>query len=85
MTGQVSIGVLGGTSWIANQAVIPAIHDSQRATLGSVGSRSGSVSYAEVLSDPAVEAVYIALPNDWAPRRSRADRRISARRPPAPG
>lgn len=85
MTEQVCIGVLGGTSWIANQAVIPAIHDSRRTTLGLVGSRSGSVSYADVLSDPAAEAVYIALPNDmhheWVVAAAKAGKHVLCEKP----
>ena len=81
----VAIGVLGGTSWIANEAVIPAIHDSVGATVGSIGSRSGSIGYADVLADPAVDAVYIALPNDmhceWVLAAAAAGKHVLCEKP----
>lgn len=81
----VTIGVLGGTSWIANEAVIPAINDSTGARLGRVGSRSGSISYADVLADPLVDAVYIALPNDmhfeWVLAAAAAHKHVLCEKP----
>jgi len=85
VVGPVTIGVLGGRSWIANEAVIPAIHASAGATLGSIGSRSGSISYADVLADPLVEAVYIALPNDmhlkWVLAAAAAGKHVLCEKP----
>ena len=85
MSRPVTIGVLGGRSWIANEAVIPAIHASTGATLGSIGSRSGSIGYADVLADPSVDAVYIALPNDmhfeWVLAAAAAHKHVLCEKP----
>lgn len=85
MSQPVTIGVLGGRSWIANEAVIPAIHASTGATLGSIGSRSGSIGYADVLADPSVDAVYIALPNDmhfeWVLAAAAAHKHVLCEKP----
>ena len=81
----VTIGVLGGTSWIANAAVIPAIARSPLAQVGALGSRSGAVSYADVLADPDVDAVYIALPNDmhtpWVLAAAAAGKHVLCEKP----
>ncbi len=81
----IAIGVLGGTSWIATEAVIPAIHNSVGATVGSIGSRSGSIGYADVLADPAVDAVYIALPNgmhcEWVLAAAAAGKHVLCEKP----
>ena len=58
-----TIGILGANSWIANAAVIPAINECPNAILGASGARSGPIGYPDVLSDPDVDAVYIALAN----------------------
>lgn len=83
----VTIGVLGGRSWIANEAVIPAIHASTGAALGSIGSRAGSIGYADVLADPSVDAVYIALPNDmhyeWVLAAAAAGKHVLCEKPMA--
>lgn len=85
ITRPVTIGVLGGNSWIANQAVIPAIRKSCAAALGGVGSRSGSVSYDDVLADPQVDAVYISLPNDmhrqWVLAAAAAGKHVLCEKP----
>ena len=81
----VTIGVLGATSWIANAAVIPAIRQSAVAQVGALGSRSGSVGYADVLADPDVDAVYIALPNDmhtaWVAAAAAAGKHVLCEKP----
>lgn len=83
----ITIGVIGGRSWIANEAVIPAIHASTGATLGSVGTRGGSTGYADVLADPSVDAVYIALPNDmhyeWVLATAAARKHVLCEKPMA--
>lgn len=85
VAGSVAIGVLGANSWIANEAVIPAIRNSHGVTLGSVGSRAGSVSYDDVLADPDVDAVYIALPNDmhrpWVLAAAAAGKHVLCEKP----
>lgn len=81
----VSIGVLGGRSWIANEAVIPAIRHSAGATLASVGSRSSAIGYADVLADREVDAVYIALPNamhrKWVVAAAEAHKHVLCEKP----
>ncbi len=81
----VTIGVLGGTSWIANAAVIPAIAQSPLAQVGALGSHNGAVSYADVLADPDVDAVYIALPNDmhtpWVLAAAAAGKHVLCEKP----
>jgi D-xylose 1-dehydrogenase (NADP+, D-xylono-1,5-lactone-forming) len=84
-SGTVTIGVLGGSSWIANGAVIPAIDASTRATVGSIGSRSGPLSYDDVLADPSNDAVYIPLPNGmhrhWVERAAAAGKHVLCEKP----
>ena len=67
------VGILGARSWIANEAVIPALLASARCQLVAVAAASGPVpghlahldagSYEAVLSRPDVDAVYVPLPN----------------------
>jgi predicted dehydrogenase len=83
MSEQLRWGVLGGNSWVARDAVIPAIRKSRNGHVVALGSRDTSaarnredgarvVSYEALLSDPDVDAVYIPLPNsmhlEWALR-----------------
>jgi len=71
-------GVIGAGSWVANEAVLPAIAASPTATLVAVASRDRDAAtevgarfgaarahgdYLAVLEDAEVEAVYIPLPN----------------------
>ncbi|MEX1218423.1 MAG: Gfo/Idh/MocA family oxidoreductase [Acidimicrobiales bacterium] len=80
-----TIGILGANSWIANAAVIPAINDCPNAVLGALGARSGPIGYLDVLSDPAVEAVYIALANgdhlEWVERAAAAGKHVLCEKP----
>ena len=77
MTEPLRIGVIGATSTIARNAVIPAIAAVEGARVTAVASRSDAAAllsehhpamhvhddYARVLDDPDVDAVYIPLPN----------------------
>ncbi len=74
----VGIGVIGATSWVAGDAVLPALAASPRVKLVAVGSRDAGAAaevadrfgaphhfsgYDAVVAHPDVEAVYIPLPN----------------------
>ncbi len=78
MTTSVGIGVIGATSWVANDAVLPAVAASPHLRLVAVGSRDPEAAagvaarfgaahhfgdYASVVNHPDVEAVYVPLPN----------------------
>jgi predicted dehydrogenase len=77
-------GVLGGKSWIARGAVVPAISKSRNGVVVALGSREpGSsaggvrdVGYEALLADPDVDAIYVPLPNsmhlEWAIRAAEA-------------
>ena len=71
-------GVIGATSVVATQAVLPALRTSPTARLAAVASRDAAAAeevaaafgatraygrYEDVLSDDGVEAVYVPLPN----------------------
>jgi predicted dehydrogenase len=99
MTERVRWGVLGCAS-IAVNKVIPAMQRSQRCEVVAIGSRDGGRaaavaatlgiarsydSYDDVLADPAVEAVYIPLPNhlhaEWTKRAAAAGRHVLCEKP----
>ena len=84
----VGFGVLGGNSFVANAAVMPAIEASERGELVAVGSRSSATSYDDVLADPTVDVVYIALPNgmhaEWTTRAAAAGKHVLCEKPMAP-
>ncbi len=77
MTGIVRWGVLGGTSWIARDAIIPGIQKSKNGKLVALASRDPAeakrrygwpddvqvTTYEGLLADHTVDAVYIPLPN----------------------
>lgn len=77
MTELIRWGVLGGRSWIAREAVVPAIRQSRNGRLVATASRdpaapdaaseSGEgvrvLSYDDLIADKAVDAIYIPLPN----------------------
>ncbi len=93
-------GVIGATSWVAQRAVLPAIVASPAARLvaaaservDDVGARFGAErshrSYAALLDDPAVEAVYVPLPNSlhrsWVERAAAAGKHVLCEKPLAP-
>ena len=94
----VGFGVIGARSFVATHAVIPAILASPRAALVAVASRGGPVpdglsaydvgSYGAVIEDPAVEVVYVPLPNGlhrhWAERAVEAGKHVLCEKPLAP-
>jgi D-xylose 1-dehydrogenase (NADP+, D-xylono-1,5-lactone-forming) len=93
-------GVIGATSWVAQRAVLPAIVASPEARLVAAasqwmdgsGARFGAErsyrTYAELLADPAVEAVYVPLPNrlhrPWVERAAAAGKHVLCEKPLAP-
>jgi D-xylose 1-dehydrogenase (NADP+, D-xylono-1,5-lactone-forming) len=70
-------GVLGGTSWIARDAIVPGIRKSRNGRLVAIASRDPDeaqryygeeagvriMGYDDLLADPSVDAIYIPLPN----------------------
>ena len=77
MTQKIRWGVLGGTSWIARDAIMPGIRKSRNGVLAATASRDPDdarkrfpqddgvpvVSYDDLLADPKIDAIYIPLPN----------------------
>ena len=75
--GELRWGILGAKSWIARDAIVPAIQKSRNGKVVAAGTRDpGSVlevsgkmdgvrtlSYEALLADPGVDAIYIPLPN----------------------
>jgi D-xylose 1-dehydrogenase (NADP+, D-xylono-1,5-lactone-forming) len=70
-------GILGATSWIARDAIIPAIQKSRNGRVIALATRSPDklkenlgflpairfLSYEALLADPDIDAIYIPLPN----------------------
>jgi predicted dehydrogenase len=92
--------VIGATSFVARQAVLPAIAASPVARLvaaaservddagAAFGAARSYRTYLEVLEDPAVEAVYVPLPNglhrSWVERAAAAGKHVLCEKPLAP-
>ncbi len=81
-------GVLGASSVVAREAVVPALVASDRSEVVAEASRGAGGSfdpYLAVLADPAVEAVYVPLPNslhrEWTLRAAAAGKHVLCEKP----
>ena len=85
-----------GAGWISRRAIAPAIHSADGASLEIVASRDeirgralsprrAVTDYAAAVTDPSVDAVYIALSNDghlpWATEALRAGKAVLCEKP----
>src|SRR5947209_7734194 len=94
-------GVIGATSQVAQKAVLPAIVASPGARLVAVASERAAdgggahfgatrryASYAALLDDPEVAALYVPLPNslhrEWVERAAEAGKHVLCEKPLAP-
>ena len=89
--------MIGATSWVARQAMLPAIVASPQARLVAAasqhvddagapfGAERSYRTYDELLDDPAVEAVYVPLPNrlhrPWVERAAAAGKHVLCEKP----
>ena len=87
-------GILGANSWIAREAVVPAIQKSRNGKVAALGTRDTDPSaqdgtrvlrYEALLADPDVDALYIPLPNsmhlEWAIRAAGAGKPVLLEKP----
>jgi predicted dehydrogenase len=81
----VRFGVIGASSMVARAAVVPAIEATPKAELVASASLGAGEDYADVLADPAVEAVYVPLPNgmhrEWVERCAEAGKHVLCEKP----
>ena len=85
-----------GAGWISRRAIAPAMHSAHGATLEVVAARDlaranalhprrAVADYAQVIDDPGIDAVYIALSNDghlpWAERALAAGKAVLCEKP----
>lgn len=88
-------GILGASSWIARDAIMPGIDKSSNGQIVALGSRSPHklaghgearlMTYEAMLADPAIDAIYIPLPNsmhvEWAIRCAAAGKAVLLEKP----
>ena len=89
-------GILGANSWIARDAIVPAIRNSRNGCVFAAGTRDPSarvwgagdvriVGYEALLADPEVDAIYIPLPNsmhlEWAIRAAQVGKPVLCEKP----
>lgn len=85
-----------GASWVAGKGLVPAVRDATNANLLAVASRDPErskalspervhLSYAELIADPEVDAVYISLANHlhchWAIEALNAGKHVLCEKP----
>ena len=85
-----------GAGWIANKAIAPAIHAASGAIVQAVASRDPARSralnpltvhenYEDLINDPAVDAVYLSLPNhlhcQWSVAALNAGKHVLCEKP----
>jgi D-xylose 1-dehydrogenase (NADP+, D-xylono-1,5-lactone-forming) len=85
-----------GAGWIATTALAPAVHHAKNSTLQAVASRDPSrshalepvtvhSSYADLLDDPSVDAIYISLANhqhcEWSIKALEAGKHVLCEKP----
>ena len=89
-------GILGA-AWIAGRALVPAIQAARNAEVVGIASRDPEraramlpegrpyATYEELLADPEVDAVYVALPNslhrEWSERALAAGKHVLCEKP----
>ena len=96
MTERLRWGILGANSWIARDAIVPAIRKSRNGCVVAAGTRDPGapvqgaegmrvVNYEALLADPEVDAIYIPLPNsmhlEWAIRAAGASKPVLLEKP----
>ncbi len=91
----VGLGVIGARSFVATRAVLPAVDATLGIDLVAAASNSGPVpepwsdvavaTYTDVIEHPAVDAVYIPLPNglheQWTARAAAAGKDVLCEKP----
>ncbi len=94
MTDPLRLGVIGANSFVARAAIYPAVAASNGVEIVSVASNSeipsefsgvAQDSYRDVIENPAVEAVYIPLPNHlhrrWTEQAATAGKHVLCEKP----
>ncbi|HEV2759539.1 MAG TPA: Gfo/Idh/MocA family oxidoreductase [Acidimicrobiales bacterium] len=89
MTVPLRWGILGATSQVARQAVLPALAASASSEVVAAASRdahgAGWAPYHRLLADPSIEAVYLPLPNslhrEWTLRAADAGKHVLCEKP----
>lgn len=94
MSERLRLGVIGANSFVARAAIYPAVAASNEVEIVAAASNSGVPavltdttrdSYQAVLDDPAVQAVYIPLPNDlhrqWTERAAASGKHVLCEKP----